>query len=244
VNNKDVQKVSRVGRKKEETNAGLAAIHGARLLLVEDNEISRQVAQEILESAGLNVALANNGLEALEAVKKNKYDAILMDIQMPVMDGYTAARKIREWEGEIRNAEVGMRNAERELNVEDRGRMTDDRSQMAEDRSQKAEDRGQKPEDGSGNWESGMRNAERKLKAQGSKLNGKNSAELSAFSFQPSARAKRVPIIAITGHAMAGDEEKSIQAGMNDHVTKPIDLDQLFDILQKWIKPIQLENKG
>ena len=96
------KKVSRVDRKKESNTNGLAAINGAWLLLVEDNEISQRVAREILESVGLNVALANNGLEAVEAVMKNKYDGILMDIQMPVMDGYTAARKIREGERRLK----------------------------------------------------------------------------------------------------------------------------------------------
>jgi DNA-binding response OmpR family regulator len=47
----------------------------------------------------------------------------------------------------------------------------------------------------------------------------------------------QIPIIAMTAHAMAGDEDKSLQAGMNGHVTKPIDPDQLFATLQKWIKP-------
>jgi CheY-like chemotaxis protein len=79
-------------------------------------------------------------------------------------------------------------------------------------------------------WEEG-------LKAQSSMLNGKDSDELSASSFQPSARVKRVPIIAMTAHAMAGDEDKSLQAGMNDHATKPIDPDQLFATLLKWIQP-------
>jgi HPt (histidine-containing phosphotransfer) domain-containing protein len=82
-----------------------------------------------------------------------------------------------------------------------------------------------------------MGNGEGELKAQGSKLKESDSEELSAFSFQPSARAKRVPIIAMTAHAMAGDEDKSLEAGMNGHVTKPIDPDQLFAALQKWILP-------
>jgi CheY-like chemotaxis protein len=112
------------------------------------------VAKEILEGAGLNVALANNGQEAVSEVKETNYDAVLMDVQMPVMDGYMATKAIRKWEG-------GMRN---------------------------------------------------KGKAQ-------------------------IPIIAMTAHAMAGDEDKSLEAGMNGHVTKPIDPDQLFATLQKWIKP-------
>ena len=123
---------------------------------MEDNEINQQVAREILEGAGLHITLANNGKEAVDAVKEAGYDAVLMDVQMPVMDGYAATRKIREWEG-------GMRNANSEF--------------------------------------------------------------------------KGLPIIAMTAHAMAGDEEKSLEAGMNGHVTKPIDPDQLFATLVKWIRP-------
>ncbi|MBW2442181.1 MAG: response regulator, partial [Deltaproteobacteria bacterium] len=100
--------------------------------------------------AGLNVAIAANGREAVDAVRESRYDAVLMDVQMPVMDGYTATREIRNLKSEIRN----------------------------------------------------------------------------------------VPIIAMTAHAMAGDDQKSLDAGMDDHVTKPIDPDKLFATLQKWIKPV------
>jgi CheY-like chemotaxis protein len=141
--------ISRISQRKEQEAKALENIQGARVLLVEDNEINQQVAKEILEGAGLNVALANDGQEAVNAVKESNYDAVLMDVQMPVMDGYTATREIRNLKPEIRN----------------------------------------------------------------------------------------VPIIAMTAHAMAGDEDKSLEAGMNGHVTKPIDPDQLFATLQKWIKP-------
>ena len=154
-----------------EVEAGmLEHIQGAHVLLVEDNEINQQVASEILQGAGLTVSLANNGQEAVEAVQKNEYDVVLMDVQMPVMDGYTATRIIRKWEG-------GMRN----------------------------------------------------------KI-GKDS-DLKSDIQDPKSKITGVPIIAMTAHAMAGDEEKSKNAGMNDHVTKPIDPDQLFSTLQKWIKP-------
>ena len=122
------------------------------MLLVEDNEINQQVAREILEGAGLKVTLANDGQEGVNAVKENNYDAVLMDVQMPVMDGYTATREIRK--------------------------------------------------------------------------------ETSTFK-----ERTELPIIAMTAHAMAGDEDKSLQAGMNGHVAKPIDPDQLFSTLLKWIKP-------
>jgi polar amino acid transport system substrate-binding protein len=146
---KEVQGVFRAGRKKEQNAGELSAISGARVLLVEDNEINQQVAQEILQGAGLIVTVVNNGQEGVDAARQNQYDAILMDIQMPVMDGHTATREIRNLKSEIRN----------------------------------------------------------------------------------------VPIIAMTAHAMAGDEQKSLDAGMDGHVTKPIDPDQLFATLQKWIKP-------
>jgi signal transduction histidine kinase/DNA-binding response OmpR family regulator len=139
---------SRVAQRQEQEAEALKNIQGARLLVVEDNEINQQVAKEILEGAGLNITLANNGQEAVNAVKEKEYDAVLMDVQMPVMDGYTATREIRK--------------------------------------------------DG---------------------------------------RFKELPIIAMTAHAMAGDEDKSLEAGMNGHVTKPIDPDQLFATLQEWIKP-------
>ena len=139
----------------------LRKIRGARVLLAEDNEINQQVAKEILEQAGLVVHIANNGQEALDLVRTNTFDAVLMDVQMPVMDGYTATREIRKWEG------------------------------------------------GSGKGEGGVRKE------------GTSS----------------IPIIAMTAHAMSGDHEKSIAAGMSDHVTKPIDPVKLLGTLARWIGP-------
>ena len=132
---------------------------GASVLLVEDNEINQQVAMEILSGAGLKVTVANNGQEALDSVRANAYDAILMDVQMPVMDGYTATKKIRELEAK---------------------------------------------------------------RPPTSNLQSPTG---------------RLPIIAMTAHAMSGDHEKSIAAGMNDHITKPIDPVKLFETLAKWIGP-------
>ncbi len=152
---KEVKDVPQAVRKKGQSVEDLNTISGARVLLVEDNEINQQVAMEILQGAGLIVTVANDGQEGVNAAKQNEYDAILMDIQMPVMDGYEAAKTIRNWEG-------GRRNE------------------------------------------------------------GKDP----------------IPIIAMTAHAMVGDDQKSIEAGMNDHVTKPIDPDQLFTSLLKWINPI------
>ncbi len=162
-------KASRAAERHKEIE-DLKDIQGARVLLVEDNEINQQVALEILQGAGLKVSVANDGREGVDAAMQYPYDAILMDIQMPVIDGYTATREIRNWE-------LGLRNE-----------------------------------------------------------NGKNS-DLKSKIPDPKSEIQGVPIIAMTAHAMAGDDKKSIEAGMNDHVTKPIDPDQLFATLQKWIRP-------
>jgi len=169
---KEVTRGPRVQAGQQPIDDALQKIEGARILLVEDNEINQQVAMEILSGAGLQVSLAINGQEAVNMVRENEFDGVLMDIQMPVMDGYEATRIIRELQ----------------------------------------------------------------LKAQSSKLNGKDSDNLSAFSFHHSAGAE-LPIIAMTAHAMAGDREKSLSIGMNDHVAKPIDPNELFTTLEKWILP-------
>ncbi len=84
---------------KEDTSASQNAVKKpGHLLLVEDNEINQIVAEEILVYMGYTLDIANNGQEALDMLEKNCYDLVLMDIQMPVMDGLTAAKKIREQE--------------------------------------------------------------------------------------------------------------------------------------------------
>lgn len=112
------------------------------VLVAEDNPINQQVARELLESFGLTVNLANNGQEAVNMAQTEAFNLVLMDIQMPVMDGYEAARLIRKHDS-------------------------------------------------------------------------------------------RIPIIAMTAHAMTGDREKSLNAGMVDHIAKPIDPDLLLAALAR-----------
>jgi signal transduction histidine kinase/DNA-binding response OmpR family regulator/HPt (histidine-containing phosphotransfer) domain-containing protein len=169
---KEVVKGPRKQLNQRQFEDALQNISGARILLAEDNEINQQVATEILTNAGLRVTLAINGQEAVNMVRQNKFDVVLMDIQMPVMDGYEATKRIRKWE-------CGMRN----------------------------------------------------------KI-GKNS-ELKSAIRDPKSAIKFLPIIAMTAHAMAGDREKSLAIGMNDHVAKPIDPNALFATLEKWILPAE-----
>jgi len=128
----------------------MSHILNAHVLLVEDNAVNRQLAKELLRQAGLVVTLANNGQEAVDLVSRTDFDAVLMDIHMPVMDGYEATRIMRAMPGQ-----------------------------------------------------------------------------------------DTLPIIAMTANAMAGDREKCLAAGMNDHVPKPIDPDLLFAALNTWVTPGQ-----
>lgn len=123
-------------------------LKGIKALLVEDVKINQLVAVGILNTAGIEVTVAENGKEAIEKAKTKGFDVILMDIQMPVMDGLTAAKHIREIDG-----------------------------------------------------------------------------------------LQDIPIIAMTANAMDKDIKKSRDAGMNDHLSKPVDPKTLFATLQKWIQP-------
>ncbi len=122
-----------------------AELKGLRVLLAEDNDINQMIAVEMLESRGVKVDTADTGLAALEALKKADYDLVLMDIQMPEMDGLTAAARIRA-----------------------------------------------------------------------------------------NPKYKSLPIIAMTAHAMVGDREISLSSGMNDHLTKPIEAQSLYQALRYW----------
>ena len=140
---------SRVHRKVERNSTALRQLHGARVLLVEDNDVNQELAKELLTQVGMEVVVANNGQEALDILAGDShFDGVLMDCQMPVMDGYEATRAIRA---------------------------------------------------------------------------------------QPA--LAKLPIIAMTANAMIGDREKVIEAGMVDHIAKPLQVEEMFATLAKWIRP-------
>ncbi len=85
----------RKGGYEQETLEAAGRLAGAHLLLVEDNEINRELATELLTQHGILVSVAHNGKEALQRLAQQRFDAVLMDCQMPVMDGYAATREIR-----------------------------------------------------------------------------------------------------------------------------------------------------
>ena len=131
------------------SGAAVPELSGKQLLLVEDNPINCKVAGEILANMGFLVDTAFNGKEALVMISEKVYDAVLMDVQMPEMDGYEATLKIRKQES---------------------------RRQL-----------------------------------------------------------RTIPIIAMTAHAMKGDKEKCLAAGMNDYITKPINTTLLQATLTRWL---------
>jgi len=92
---KDLRSCRRV-RRQEDYQAAEQAMRGAYLLLVEDNEVNQEVAQQILGDAGIRVDVAGNGIKALAKIAVNDYDGVLMDCQMPIMDGYDATRELRK----------------------------------------------------------------------------------------------------------------------------------------------------
>lgn len=79
---------------------------GLRILLVEDHPVNQKLAMILLQKAGYSVDMVEDGLQALERIKKEKYGLVLMDVQMPEMDGYDATRSIRQWEGNDRHTPI------------------------------------------------------------------------------------------------------------------------------------------
>ena len=135
----------------------------AKILLAEDNVINRKVALGILKKLGFTADTVENGKEAVKAVESKLYDLVLMDIQMPVMDGFEATKRIRNYERQLINKGKTMKK------------------------------------------------------------------ESSTHS------ATNIPIIAMTAHAMAGDRNKCLEAGMSDYISKPVRPQVLAEVLKKWL---------
>ena len=142
------------------------------ILLVEDYPTNQQVAASHLKTLGHHVDLADNGLAALELYRRNHYHLILMDIQMPVMDGYEATREIRKLESV---------------------RMQIESTDMTGDQKQKT-----------------------------------------SMAGEMQTKIQRIPIIAMTAHAVEGYREECLKAGMDDYITKPLKRRNFLNIVEKW----------
>lgn len=142
------------------------------ILLAEDNAVNQKLAVRLLEKWGHHVVVAGNGKEALAALEHQRFDLVLMDVQMPEMDGFEATREIRRREIE-RSVDPGERKAE----------------------------------------------------------HGALLAE-AAFSAQRSAPS-HIPIVAMTAHAMHGDREQCLTAGMDAYLTKPLQTQALRDVIEQ-----------
>jgi two-component system sensor histidine kinase/response regulator len=126
------------------------ARHKARILLVEDNVVNQRFALRLLEKAGYRADAVGNGKEAVKALETDAYDLVLMDVQMPEMDGYEATGLIRDPQSKVRNHDV--------------------------------------------------------------------------------------PIVAMTAHAMKGDRERCIDAGMDDYISKPIRAQNLAEVIERFLR--------
>ena len=174
---------------------------GYKILLAEDIEINREIVLTLVEASLLEVDCAENGLEAVNMFKKfpGEYDLILMDLQMPEMDGYQATHTIRAIEAE--------RN--RNLLIQD----TDNDTSFAKDSVEFA-----------------------KQSVQASTSFAKNSMEFASQTPKQLLEfSKRIPIIAMTANVFREDIEKCLDAGMNDHIGKPLDVEELFIKLKKYL---------
>jgi CheY-like chemotaxis protein len=147
-----------------------------KILVAEDTPFNQKFIQRLLDRWNHQITLVVNGRQALDTLDNDAFDIVLMDVQMPEMDGLTATKEIRKREKEMEKAEGGRRKAETEV-----------RGQKSEDRSQ-------------------------------------------ASNLQP--LTSGIPIIAMTAHAIRGDRERCLEAGMDEYVSKPIDSDILFDAIE------------
>jgi PAS domain S-box-containing protein len=138
---------TRSARREETLRDNEARLAGVKILLVEDNSFNQELAVDLLSGAGIDVTVAGDGRQALELLQRQRFDGVLMDCQMPVMDGYEATRLLR---------------------------------------------------------------------------------------LQPPLRD--LPVIAMTANAMVGDRDKALAAGMNDHIVKPINVEEMFATLARWVR--------
>jgi len=178
-----------------------------KILLAEDNVINQKVATRMLEKLGYRVDVAANGKEALEALGRIDYAAILMDCQMPEMDGFAATAEIRRREA------CSVQRAAQDEGI---------RQRAASFVKREAEDEIQKTCDALGV----ERNTSDEI-----------PMTLHAARFTNAAPPRRLPIIAMTANAQAEDRAQCLAAGMDDYISKPVQSKILAEVLACWVTP-------
>ncbi|MFO8033235.1 MAG: PAS domain S-box protein [Desulfohalobiaceae bacterium] len=172
------------GLQEEKRSASDMAAH---VLLVDDEQSTQLYIRRVLEKNGYRVTVAENGEEALAKLAQDQYACVLMDVQMPVMDGVEAAKRVR-----------GMEHGA--WSMEQRGERSMEHGAWSMERGE--EDTGQKFHE-------------------------------SLNSSIPEFQHPRMPIIALTAYAMSGDREKFLEAGMDDYLAKPVEMDELLAALER-----------
>ena len=200
-----------------------------RILPAEDDPSNQLPMKLLLEKSGHVVSLAEDGQQALDILADQNFDCIIMDIHMPVMDGVEATRRIRSMEHRAWSMGYG---------AEDKGQRAEDRNQKSDIRNQRTEDRGQGTEDGDQTSEMGERTPEflNFLIPQSPNSEApESSPELNTPEGTPVQPGKnpRIPIIALTAYAMDGDQERFLDAGMDDYLAKPVQKEDLERTLRK-----------
>ena len=210
-------------RKDTESSPGVmtAPTSGAtqgRILLVEDYPTNRQVALHHLYGAGYVVDVAENGLQAVRAFQKKPYDLILMDVQMPIMDGWDATREIRKLESGVHGSRFNGSTVE------------DAKVYGSRFNGSTVEE----------TTDGGVAVGANNLSPDGVAPNATHCGATPAptVNREPPKtvnRDRRTPIIAMTAHAVVGYREKCLTAGMDDYLTKPMRRVELLSMVAKWI---------